>query len=519
VPNLADPLFRRAVDRAAHVALVFGERRWNYADLAREAAAMAGDLGALGIGPGTRVGLMVTARPDFIILQQALFALGATVVPLNILYRPGEVAQVAESCALHWLLLDATLQDRLPARDALPTLQGVLLVEASGAAMPEGDGWLRPLGTLRRRASAIAAPRDLPDHAIGLMLNTSATTGRAKGVMLSIANIRGNYDPTPGWLGIDAATVTLCALPLYNTFALNQCINATMVTGCTLVLLPRFDAEACLGAIAAHRCTFFPAVPTMLQKLIDHPAAARHDLTSITRIMTGGAPVPAALLERLQAAMGRDVRVMTGYGLTEATAIVSLEHVELRHGRVARPKSIGRVLPGIAWRILREDGAEAAPGEVGEICVRGPGVMQGYFNQPGETAKAVQDGWLHTGDLGTIDADGYGTIVDRKKDLIIRGGQNIYPADIEEAIYRIPGVREVAVIAAPDDLLGEVPVAYVAADPSLTAEAVIAHCRAELAVFKLPAAVHFLPELPKGPTGKILRRGLRAGTPALESTR
>lgn len=512
MPNLAGHLFERAATHGGSCALVFGDRRSTFAELAGAVAAMAGDLATLGIGPGIRVGLMVTSRPEFIVLQQAVFALGAAIVPLNTLYRRGEVAQATVSCDLHWLLLDAALADRLPARDAVPGLQGVLLVEAAGVDLPPQDGWLRPLATIAGSGRPIATRLDMPDDALGVMLNTSATTGRAKGVMLGIGNVRANYDPTPGWLGLDGRTVTLCALPLYNTFALNQCINATMVTGGTLVLLPRFDAEACLRAIHTHRCTFFPAVPTMLQKMFDHPDAGRHDLTSISRIMTGGAPVPAALLERIQAAMGSGVRVMTGYGLTEATAIASLEHVELdAEGRVARPKCIGRVLPGIAWRVLREDGSEAAPGEVGEICLRGPGVMQGYFRQPEETARALRDGWLHTGDLGLIDTEGRGYIVDRKKDVIIRGGQNIYPADVEEVIYRIPGVREVAVVAAPDDLMGEVPVAYVAADAgTVTTEAVMALCREELAVFKLPAAVHFLPELPKGPTGKILRRGLRA---------
>lgn len=521
MPNLAGHLFDRAATSGGSCALIFGERRWTYAALARDVAAMAGDLATLGIGPGIRVGLMVTSRPEFIVLQQAIFALGGVVVPLNILYRRGEVAQVAGSCDLHWLLLDAALADRLPARDAVPGLQGVLVVEAEGVAPPASDGWLRPLGTLAGSGCPIVAPLDLPEDALGLMLNTSATTGRAKGVMLGIGNVRANYDPTPGWLGLDGHTVTLCALPLYNTFALNQCINATMVTGGTLVLLPRFDAEACLRATHTHRCTFFPAVPTMLQKMFDHPEAGQYDLTSISRIMTGGAPVPAALLERIQAAMGAGVRVMTGYGLTEATAIASIEHVELdAEGRVARPKCIGRVLPGIAWRVLREDGSEAAPGEVGEICLRGPGVMQGYFRQPEETARALRDGWLHTGDLGLIDAEGFGFIVDRKKDVIIRGGQNIYPAEVEEVIYRIPGVREVAVVAAADELMGEVPVAYVAADAgAVTAETVMAICREELAVFKLPAAVHFLEELPKGPTGKILRRGLRAAEATAETAR
>ncbi|MGG5822056.1 class I adenylate-forming enzyme family protein [Falsiroseomonas sp. HW251] len=505
--NLADHLFRQAATRPDKCALIFGERRWTYAMLATEVSQLAGDLGRFGISAGTRIGLMVSARPEFILYQQAAFALGAIVVPLNIFYRHGEIIHAVTSCDLEWLVMDGAYRERLPDRAEVLTLKGVLLLDELG-----DNGWVRAASGIAGLGASLPAPVPRAPDDVCMMLNTSATTGKAKGVMLTLANIRANYDPTPGWLGLDEHTVTLCALPLYNTFGLNQGINALMVTGGTMVLMPRFDAEACLKAIHEHRCTFFPAVPTMLQKLVDHPDAPRYDLRSIKVIMTGAAPVPAALLERIDATMGRDTRVMTGYGLTEAAAIVSLERVELdAAGRVARPKSIGRVLPGIEWRIEREDGTIAAPGEVGEICIRGPGVMAGYYKQPEETAKAIRKGWLHSGDLGLIDADGYGYIVDRKKDVIIRGGQNIYPADVEEVIYHIPGVREVAVIAAPDDVLGEIVVAYVAAEPSaaLDEAGVIARCKQELAIYKVPASVHFLDELPKGPTGKILRRGLR----------
>jgi len=505
--NLADHLFRQAAAQPDKCVLIFGERRWTFAMLATEVSQLAGDLARLGIGSGTRIGLMVSARPEFILYQQAAFALGAIVVPINIFYRCGEIIHAVTSCDLEWLVIDGAYRDRLPDRPEVPTLKGVLALDEAA-----DDGWVRAASRVAGRGVRLQPPVSRALDDVCMMLNTSATTGKAKGVMLTLANIRANYDPTPGWLGLDENTVTLCALPLYNTFGLNQGINALMVTGGTMVLMPRFDAEACLKAIHTHRCTFFPGVPTMLQKLIDHPDAARYDLRSIKVIMTGAAPVPAALLERIDATMGRDTRVMTGYGLTEAAAIVSLERVELDDaGRVARPKSIGRVLPGIEWRIEREDGTVATPGEVGEICIRGPNVMVGYYKQPEETAKAIRQGWLHSGDLGLIDAEGYGYIVDRKKDVIIRGGQNIYPADVEEVIYHIPGVREVAVIAAPDDVLGETVVAYVAAEPgaALDEAGVIERCKQELAIYKVPAAVHFLDELPKGPTGKILRRGLR----------
>jgi long-chain acyl-CoA synthetase len=454
---------------------------------------------------------MVHSKPEFIFYQQALFAVGAIVAPLNIFYRKGELVHAIQSCDLDIMVIDAEFLDRLP--DAgVQGIETLKKVVALGLPAYQQTDRLLSAAAIEEISKPLLAPVSMPEESTALMLNTSATTGKAKGVMLSIANIQANYDRTPGWLGIDESTVCLCALPLYNTFGLNQCINALMVTGATMVLMSRFHAERCLEAIARHRCTFFPAVPAMLQKALDLPGVTEFDLTSVSRIMTGGAPVPAALLERINRFIGPDTVVLTGYGLTEGTALVSLGQVQLDDdGKVLRPKSIGRVLPGLEMKIVTEAGQLAAPGEVGEICLRGPNIMQGYYKKPADTAQAIVDGWLRTGDLGTFDEQGYAYIVDRKKDVVIRGGQNIYPADIEEVIYQHPAVSEVAVIGAPDDALGEVPVAYVALKPgeTATAESLIAKCKDELAYFKVPAAIHFLPELPKGPTGKIIKRELR----------
>lgn len=491
MPNLANHLLERAREQPDKIALIYEDESLTFAALANRVLQAAGGLAAAGVTAGTHVGLMMPASPAFIFVQQALFSLGAVFSPLNIFYKPGELAHVIESCDLEWLIIPDQFQERVPAGTGL---KGVINFEN----LPPAD----PLTEIA----------DLPETALGMMLNTSATTGKSKGVMLSLANIAANYDCTPDWLGLNAQTVTLCALPLYNTFGLNQCINALMVTGGSMVLLPRFDALACLEAIQRYRCTFFPAVPTMLQKLFDHPDAGSYDLGSITHVLTGGAPVPAALLERVHVIMGADTVVLTGYGLTEGTAIATLERIELdKNGALKRPKSIGRLLPGIEARIVKDDGSEAATGEVGEICLRGPNTMMGYYKQPEETAKAIVDGWLHTGDIGLFDADGYGSIVDRKKDVIIRGGQNIYPADIEEVLYSVPGVAEVAVIGIGDPVMGEVPVAHVALRVSaqVTQDELLARCRDQLAGYKVPVAFHFHAELPKGPTGKILRRGLR----------
>jgi long-chain acyl-CoA synthetase len=510
VANLADHLFRQARERGDKVALVFENNSYTFNEMAGRVSRIAGGLRAAGLGVGTRIGLMMPSGPDFIFFQQAAFMIGATVSPLNIFYRRNEIVHAIASCDLQYLLIDTEYAERRPTAGAAGTesLKTVFIFGGEGNSLATRA---RSAEELLETGKPVETSVQIPTSSIGLMLNTSATTGKAKGVMLSLANIAANYDKTPEWLGITESSVTLCALPLYNTFGLNQCINALMVTGSTMVLMSRFDAERCIEAIERYRCSFFPAVPTMLQKLFDHPEAGKHDLSSVRRIMTGAAPVPAALLERIYAITGSDTVVMTGYGLTEGTAIVSLEHIGLdEHGRVKRPKSIGRVLPGMEMQIIGES-ARTAPGEVGEICVRGPNVMTGYYKMPEDTAVALAGGWLHTGDLGMIDHDGHAYIVDRKKDVIIRGGQNVYPADIEEVLYHAPGVSEVAVIGIPDEVMGEVPIAFVALQPGaqVNADALIARCKEELAQYKVPKEVRILPELPKGPTGKILRRELR----------
>jgi long-chain acyl-CoA synthetase len=518
--NRAEALFRQAERVPMKTAVFFEGEAWSFSRLLDTAKAYATGLATAGFRPGDKVALMLSPRPEFIALEYAAFILGGTLVPVNIHYQGHEIEHALGVCAVEFLVLDGEFAERLAPdiRSRCPALRRVFVF---GSAPPR-------IGDLAQDARVLlgdpaAAPRPIARAAddVPMMLYTSATTGKAKGVMLTHANLTANYDATAGWLRLAEDEVVLCALPFYNTFALNQCINVIMHIGATMVLLPRFDALSCLEAIERYRCTFFPAVPTMLQKVLYHADVERYDLSSLRRFCVGAAPVPAPLLARLHERVGRGALVITGYGLTEATAIVATHEVTIdENGELRRPKSIGRAISGITLAILDEGGREAPCDTVGEICVKGANVMKGYYNLPEETAAAIVDGWLHTGDLGTVDAEGYFTIVDRKKDLIIRGGQNIYPADIEEALYRHRAVAEAAVVGIADEVLGEVPKAFVALKPGAvaTSEDLIAHCKDELAYFKVPVAVEILAELPKGPTGKILRRALRADRRAAASS-
>ena len=510
--NRVDGLLRQSREGGDKVAIRFGNCTISFAELAEQVQKAAGGLRLLGIGAGTRVGIMMPCQPEFVIVQQALFLLGATVSPINVYYRPAELAHAVRTCDLHYVVLASDLRDRLPLhlRQDMPDLLDAITIDSEA-----DEPGFRSLPRASHAAAPVLEPVPVAADDIAMLLNTSATTGKSKGVMLTAGNLAANYDRTPGWLNLGRADVILCALPLYNTFGLNQCINAMTSTGATLVLLPRFDAGKCMDAIRRHACTFLPAVPTMLQKILDEPGQSAHALASLRLIMTGGAPVPAAMLARLKKVLDPAARVVTGYGLTEATALVTLADVELGpDGAVVRGRTIGRVLDGMWLGVADDHGRVLAAGETGEFVIRGPNLMKGYFQSPDDTSVALAGGMLHTGDIGYLDADGYAYIVDRKKDVIIRGGQNIYPADIEEVLYGVSGVAEVGVVGIDDPLLGEVPIAYVALAPGieLTGETLLARCREELAPYKLPAAIRFMAELPKGPTGKILRRELRGQT-------
>ena len=512
--NRADALMRQAQRQPGKIALVFEGETWTYARLLRDVRSYAAGLAAAGFRRGQKLGLMLETTPAFILLEYAAFMLGGVVVPMNMHYRTNEIEHVLGTCEVEFLVIEAAFAGRLAPdlRGRCPALARIFVQGGPApapAAAPAEDA-----ARLAGDPDAAAPPVALGAGDLALMLYTSATTGKAKGVMLSIGNLESNYDQTPEWLGLVPDEIILCALPLYNTFALNQCINALISLGATMVLLRRFEPVACMAAIQQHRCTFFPGVPTMLQKVFNHPDATLYDLTSVRRIVTGGAPVPAAVLARVHEFTGNQVVVITGYGLTEATALNAIHEVRLgADGQLHRPKSVGRALPGVAITIQDEQGREVPCGTVGEICIKGACVMQGYYKLPAMTAEAIRDGWLRTGDLGRMDPDGHFSVVDRKKDLIIRGGQNIYPADIEEALYSHPAVAEAAVIAEADEVLGEVPKAFVALKPGAAIEpgALLAHCRTLLASYKVPASLEILTELPKGPTGKILRRGLRPG--------
>jgi long-chain acyl-CoA synthetase len=340
-----------------------------------------------------------------------------------------------------------------------------------------------------------------------VILYTAGTTGQPKGVALSHANLVSNARAASRLYELDRVRWSLAVLPLSHSYGLTL-MNAGHILGTRAVLLRWFNPELVLETIERYRVQQMAGVPTMYIYLLNFPDAARFDTSSMKLWGSGAAPLPVEIVEPFEAKFGG--RLLEGYGLTEASPVVSAH----RYSGERRLGSVGQPIPGVDVAILDDDDRAVPTGEVGEVCVRGPNVMLGYYRLPEETARTIRAGWLHTGDMGRLDPDGFLYIVERKKDLIIRGGFNIYPREVEDVLYAHPAVAETAVIGVADPVMGEDVLAFVVckSGATATADAVIAFCQERLAKYKCPKQVRFVDSLPKSPIGKILRKELRERT-------
>ena len=339
-----------------------------------------------------------------------------------------------------------------------------------------------------------------------VILYTSGTTGRPKGAELTHANLRRNVEVMGQIFSIGPEDVILGALPLFHAFAQTCALNAAIAAGGCLSLIPRFDAGRALEIIERDRVNVFEGVPTMYSALLARSDAADRDVSSLRLCVSGGAALPVEVLRAFERTFA--CVVLEGYGLSETSPVASFNHPD----RERKPGSIGTPIAGVEMKLVDEAGADVAPGEVGEIAIRGHNIMKSYWNRPDATAEAISaDGWFRSGDLARIDDDGYYFIVDRKKELIIRGGYNVYPREIEEVLYEHPAVLECAVIGIPHASLGEEVGAAVALKPGAeaTPEELRAFVKSQVAAYKYPRQVWLLDSLPKGPTGKILKREIR----------
>ncbi|MBC3191110.1 acyl--CoA ligase [Pseudonocardia sp. C8] len=473
--NRVDALLDWAVGLRDKAAVRFEGREITFGELADRIAGAAGSLAGR-VRRGDRVGLYCENTPEFVVAEYACFWLGATVSPLNRQLTSAEVRETAQRLGLSVVLADGPLE----------------LGDVPVLPVPDGTG---------PAAAAPPPPERMGPEDGCLLLQTSGSTGTPKGVLLSYANVVDNYDRTYRWVGATGADVLLMALPLYNTYGLNQGINLMAVTGATLVLHRGFSPRAVLRALRDEGVTFFPSVPTMmtrLQAVADGPITDR-----VVRVGVGAAPTASQVVADVWRILP-NASIRLGYGLSEATALVTLTHVGGPEEAAGRNlDTCGRAVPGFEMRIDRPDETG-----LGELLLRGDGVFAGYVGT--EAPRPVEDGWLRTGDMARI-VDGELVIADRKRDLVIRGGQNVYPGEIERVLHELHAVLEAAVIGRPHPDLGEVPVAYVVARPGhdLHVDAVAAHCAERLAGYKRPAEIVVVDALPRGATGKISKPALR----------
>jgi len=493
---LRDVLFDNPAIEDDREALAFRDRRLTYGDLRQRVRQAGNALRDAGIGHGDRVAVLLENGNEFIELFYAITGIGAVIVPLNYRLSAEEHAAILADAAPVFMVSSPTYQDNVArVRDAVPSIATVIMV---------GGGPYRNYEDFLAGGSDRILDQAIDPEDTAALLYTSGTTSLPKGVMLCHRNYLADYDNIHETLGIGRDVVNLQISPLYHAAA--QHTFAQIWGGGRTVLLPKFDPGHVLELIEAERINYLFVVPTMLYNVLDHPDIDRFDLSSIRLISYGAAPMTEA---RRREAVSRFGNVFVhAYGLTECTAHATMLN---REEHVHRGGSIGRGLPGSELIVVDNDGNPVPPHAHGEIRVRGRQVMKGYWNRPEATAETLAGGWLHTGDIGTWDEDGYVRVVDRKKDIIISGGANIFPKDVEEVLAQHTAVAEVAVYGIPHDNWGETVEAAVVLKrgADVEAEALIGHARSHLAHFKAPRSIRFLDALPRNPSGKILKRELR----------
>jgi long-chain acyl-CoA synthetase len=487
--NLATNLVRTAKLFTSRPAVRLDGTVLSYAHLDELSSAIAGLLRGRGVRPGDRVGIMLPNVPHFATAYYGVLRAGGVVVPMNPLLKAREVGYYLADSGARLLFAAAGC-----AEDAL-----------AGAARAGADCLLVDGAFEQKLAEAVplgeVTPRDVADTAV--ILYTSGTTGRPKGAELTHANLATNVEVmATELLGLTPDDVVFGGLPLFHSFGQTCGLNAAVYAGACLSLVSRFTPEAALSVLARDRVTVFEGVPTMYVALLGAPGRDGCDVSALRLCVSGGAALPVEVLRGFEAAFG--CVILEGYGLSETSPVASFNHP----GRPRKPGSIGTPIRGVRMRLLGPDGRDVPPGEIGEIAIRGHNVMKGYWGRPADTAEAIPDGWFRSGDLARVDEDGYLFIVDRKKDLIIRGGYNVYPREIEEVLYEHPAVEEAAVVGVPDASLGEEVGAAVVLRPGIaaTADDIREFVRAQVAAYKYPRHVWLVDALPKGPTGKVLKR-------------
>jgi long-chain acyl-CoA synthetase len=506
--NLASLLRDSAALHAKKAALVIGPTTLTYETLHAYAQKLAGALSKLGIKRGQHVALMLPNVPQFTIAYFAAHYVGCPVVPLNVLLTPDEIAyHLSDSDAVALVAWEGFGEQAQAGFNRAEACKHFIVAKADPTDTTAPSGAQSFTALLGGGEPVKELPDTMPDDT-AVILYTSGTTGRPKGAELSHFNLFYNADYAATRLNpLPPDTVALAVLPLFHSFGQTVIQNACLRTGGTIVLLPRFEPKPAFELMQKHRVTFFAGVPTMYFALLNYPEASQYDLSSLKFCCSGGSAMPVEVMRAFDEKY--KVNILEGYGLSETSPVASFNVLD----KPKRPGSIGVPIAGVEFKLIDEQGRTITePMVPGEICIKGHNVMKGYYKRPEATAESIQSGWFATGDIAHRDADGFYYIVDRKKDMIIRGGFNVYPREIEEVLYAHPAVAEAAVIGIKHESHGEEVKAVIALKPGhkATADDIMAYCKEKLAAYKYPRLIEFRDSLPKTATGKILKRELRS---------
>jgi long-chain acyl-CoA synthetase len=519
--NIAHHVERGQILFPHKIALIFEGKFFTYQQLDRLASKVANGLSGLGVKRGDRVALFLPNIPEFIISYLGILKLGAIAVSVNVMFKTEEVSHVLNDCAAK-IVITTEAQCKYVSTADLPQLEQILIAEGE-SDYPESYGLAPQTGRLcdrglsleqlmanaDSRAKAVTVERHTPASVV----YTSGTTGFSKGATLSHGNVISNMYAQNRCCRMNADDQLLLYLPLFHCFGQNAILNAGLNACATIVLQRRFELEQVLKNIVVHNITMLFGVPTVFIKLLKAEISSK-DLQSIRYYFSAAASMPVAVAQHWQSNYG--LTIHEGYGLTETSPCACYNHdLQYKFG------SVGMPIENVEMKIVDRSGQQLSPGELGEIAIRGPNVMLGYWNRPQATAQAIKNGWFHTGDLGRIDEQGFFYIVDRLKDMINMSGFKVYPNEVEQVIYQHPAIAEVAIYGVPDPEKGEIVKANIVtknSDRAITASEIKEFCSQRLANYKIPREISFVADLPKNPTGKVLKRVLRqeATSPKLD---
>lgn len=511
--NLVSRVRQQAAEQPEKVAYHFMGKDTTYGEFEHTVGRFAKGLQDLGVEKGDHVAFLLGNTPHYLIALYATMRLGATAIPVNPIYTPDEISYILHNGDVKAVIaLDMLLPLVEKGVQAFPQVKTFIVCETTpdiaekvAALSPQAQEKTYLFTHVIAKTTQSLQPVEVAEDDNAIILYTSGTTGSPKGAMLTHGNVYSNARDVAHYLGINAEDRVIATLPVFHVFALTVVVNAPLLSGATVLLAPRFSPSEIFALAREQKATVFAGVPTMYNFLYQLPEGNPEDFSTIRLAISGGASLPVALLHNFEQKF--NVRVSEGYGLSEASPVTCFNPLD----RDRKAGSIGTSISNVENRVVDVNGQEVPVGEVGELIVRGPNVMKGYYKMPEETAMAIRDGWLYTGDLAKVDEEGYFYIVDRKKDMIIVGGFNVYPREVEEVLFAHNNIVEAAVVGFPDPNLGEAVHAYVVLKEvaATTTDDLLSYCAKHMVKYKVPKVIEILDELPKNTTGKILRRSLK----------